>query len=207
LLPVVDANCVILCRRFTDEEAERGRNPSFFGHNSGLKSKVNARNQLNQSELNMITADTIRQLAEAHLEGTPGFLVDVRVAEGNQIRILLDHDASTSIEDCMALHRHLESELDRNVEDFSLDVSSPGLDQPLKLHRQYVKNIGRTVQVKPVEGAKVEGELMSVDEAGITVKIREKRRIEGRKAKEWVEEDQVWPFEQIQSTKVVISFK
>ncbi len=155
----------------------------------------------------MITADTIRQLAEAHLEGTPGFLVDVRVAEGNQIRILLDHDASTSIEDCMALHRHLESELDRNVEDFSLDVSSPGLDQPLKLHRQYVKNIGRTVQVKPVEGAKVEGELVAVDEAGITVKIREKRRIEGRKAKEWVEEEQVWPFEQIQSTKVVISFK
>lgn len=155
----------------------------------------------------MITADTIRQLAEAHLEGTPGFLVDVRVGEGNQIRILLDHDASTSIEDCMALHRYLESELDRNVEDFSLDVSSPGLDQPLKLHRQYVKNIGRTVQVKPVEGTKVEGELMSVDEAGITVKIREKRRIEGRKAKEWVEEEQVWPFEQIQSTKVVISFK
>lgn len=155
----------------------------------------------------MITADTIRQLAEAHLEGTPGFLVDVRVADGNQIRILLDHDAATSIEDCMALHRHLESELDRNVEDFSLDVSSPGLDQPLKLHRQYVKNIGRTVQVKPVDGAKVEGELVAVDEAGITVKIREKRRIEGRKAKEWVEEEQVWPFEQIQSTKVVISFK
>lgn len=200
---MVDANCVILSRRFTDEEAERGRNPSFFGRNL----RVNAENQLIQSGLNMITADTIRQLAEAHLEGTPGFLVDVRVAEGNQIRILLDHDASTSIEDCMALHRHLESELDRNVEDFSLDVSSPGLDQPLKLHRQYVKNIGRTVQVKPVEGAKVEGELVAVDEAGITVKIREKRRIEGRKAKEWVEEEQVWPFEQIQSTKVVISFK
>lgn len=155
----------------------------------------------------MITADTIRQLAEAHLEGSPGFLVDVRVGEANQIRILLDHDESTSIEDCMALHRYLESELDRNVEDFSLDVSSPGLDQPLQMHRQYMKNIGRTVQVKPVDGAKVEGELVAVDEAGITLKIREKRRIEGRKAKEWVEEEQVWPFEQIQSTKVVISFK
>ena len=159
------------------------------------------------SGLNMITADTIRQLAEAHLEGSPGFLVDVRVGEANQIRILLDHDESTSIEDCMALHRYLESELDRNVEDFSLDVSSPGLDQPLQMHRQYMKNIGRSVQVKPVDGAKVEGELVAVDEAGITLKIREKRRIEGRKAKEWVEEEQVWPFEQIQSTKVVISFK
>jgi ribosome maturation factor RimP len=155
----------------------------------------------------MITSATIREIAESHLEGTPGFIVDVHVSEGNHIRVLLDHDASTSIEDCMALHRHLESALDRDVEDFSLDVSSPGLDQPLKLHRQYVKNIGRQVQVKPIEGAKVEGELIRVDEDSITLKIKEKRRIEGRKAKEWVEEDVVWPFAQIQATKVVVSFK
>ena len=155
----------------------------------------------------MITASTIREIAEAHLEGTPGFIVDVHVSEGNYIKVLLDHDVSTSIEDCMALHRHLEASLDRNVEDFSLDVSSPGLDQPLKMQRQYVKNIGRSVQVKPVEGPKVEGELVRVDDEGITLKIREKRRIEGRKAKEWVEEEQVWPFNQIASTKVVISFK
>ena len=155
----------------------------------------------------MITASTIREIAESHLEGTPGFIVDVHVSEGNHIKVLLDHDVSTSIEDCMALHRHLESALDRNVEDFSLDVSSPGLDQPLKMQRQYVKNIGRSVQVKPVEGPKVEGELVRVDDEAITLKIREKRRIEGRKAKEWVEEEQVWPFNQIASTKVVISFK
>ena len=155
----------------------------------------------------MITASTIREIAESHLEGTPGFIVDVHVSEGNHIKVLLDHDVSTSIEDCMALHRHLESSLDRNVEDFSLDVSSPGLDQPLKMQRQYVKNIGRSVQVKPVEGPKVEGELVRVDDEAITLKIREKRRIEGRKAKEWVEEEQVWPLNQIASTKVVISFK
>jgi ribosome maturation factor RimP len=155
----------------------------------------------------MITASTIREIAESHLEGTPGFIVDVHVSEGNHIKVLLDHDVSTSIEDCMALHRHLESSLDRDVEDFSLDVSSPGLDQPLKMQRQYVKNIGRSVQVKPVEGPKVEGELVRVDDEAITLKIREKRRIDGRKAKEWVEEEQVWPFAQIASTKVVISFK
>jgi len=155
----------------------------------------------------MITASTIREIAESHLEGTPGFIVDVHVSEGNHIKVLLDHDVSTSIEDCMALHRHLESSLDRDAEDFSLDVSSPGLDQPLKMHRQYVKNIGRSVQVKPVEGPKVEGELARVDDDALTLKIREKRRIEGRKAKEWVEEEVVWPFTQIASTKVVISFK
>lgn len=155
----------------------------------------------------MITAATIREIAETHLDGTPGFIVDVHISEGNHIRVLLDHDVATSIEHCMDLHRHLESSLDREAEDFSLDVSSPGLDQPLKLHRQYVKNIGRHVQVKPIEGAKVEGELVRVDEDGIAMKIREKRRIEGRKATEWVEEEVVWPFAQIHSTKVVISFK
>ena len=98
----------------------------------------------------MITAATIREIAEAHLEGTPGFIVDVRISEGNHIRVLLDHDVATSIEHCMDLHRQLESSLDREAEDFSLDVSSPGLDQPLMLHRQYVKNIGRHVQVKPI---------------------------------------------------------
>lgn len=155
----------------------------------------------------MITASNIREIAEAFLEGTPGFIVDVHVGEANQIRVLLDNDASTSIEDCMSLHRHLESLLDRNVQDFSLDVSSPGLDQPLKMHRQYVKNIGRQVQVKPIEGSKMEGELVRVEGDTIAIKVREKRRIEGRKAREWVEEEVVWPIGKIHSTKVVISFK
>jgi ribosome maturation factor RimP len=191
---------VILCRTFEERRRIEGPQPLFFWPLPKGQSSTNA----NQK---MISTTTIRQLAEAYLEGTPGFLVDVRVGEGNQIRVLLDNDTSTSIEDCMALHRHLESSLDREVEDFSLDVSSPGLDQPLQLHRQYVKNIGRHLQVKPLEGPKVEGELIRVDEEGIALKIREKRRIEGRKAKEWVEEELVWAFANIQSTKVVISFK
>ncbi|MGB0196403.1 MAG: ribosome assembly cofactor RimP, partial [Flavobacteriales bacterium] len=77
----------------------------------------------------MINANTVRELAEAYLAGGTGFLVDVRVSDGNAISILLDDDEGTSIEKCMALSRHLESMLDRDAEDFSLDVSSPGLDQ------------------------------------------------------------------------------
>ena len=105
----------------------------------------------------MIRAEDIRALAEEHLLGTPGFLVDVTVSDGSNIRVLVDHDDNTSIEFCMALSRHIESSLDREVQDFSLDVSSPGLDQPLKLHRQYIKNVGREVAVMPVQGAKIEG--------------------------------------------------
>ena len=84
----------------------------------------------------MISKEHIQELAEEHLEGTPGFLVDVVVSDGSNIRVIVDHDENTSIQFCMGLSRHIESSLDRELHDFSLDVLSPGLDQPLKLHRQ-----------------------------------------------------------------------
>lgn len=155
----------------------------------------------------MISASHIQTLAKPFLEEGSGFLVDVRVREGNVISVLLDDDEGTSIEKCMALSRHLTSLLDRNEEDFSLDVSSPGLDQPLKLHRQYVKNIGRNVQLKLTDAGKVEGKLTKASEDSVTIVIREKRRIEGRKAKEWVEEEQTYPLSDLDWTKVQVSFK
>ena len=155
----------------------------------------------------MIQASTIRQLAEAYLEGTSGFIVDVRVGESNTISILLDDDAATSISQCMALSRHLEDELDREAEDFALDVSSPGLDQPIQILRQYIKNIGRGVQLKIRNAGKVEGELVGATEESVTIKTREKQRIEGRKAKEWVEEETTFALTDLDWTKVQISFK
>jgi ribosome maturation factor RimP len=107
----------------------------------------------------------------------------------------------------MALSRYLESKLDRDAVDFSLDVSSPGLTEPLVLDRQYRKNIGRNVQVKPMGGSKVEGELTAVADGEIEITVREKRRIEGRKAKEWVEEKMRWQIQDLDWTKVTISFK
>lgn len=134
-------------------------------------------------------------------------MVDVRVSEGNAISILLDDDEGTSIAKCIALSRHLEDELDRDAEDFSLDVSSPGLDQPLKMHRQYQKNIGRDVQLKIRDAGKVAGKLIAATEDEIIIQTREKRRIEGRKAKEWVEEDHAYALEALDWTKVQVSFK
>ena len=134
-------------------------------------------------------------------------MVDVRVSEGNAISILLDDDEGTSIAKCIALSRHLEDELDRDAEDFSLDVSSPGLDQPLKMHRQYQKNIGRDVQLKIRDAGKVAGKLIAATQDEIIIQTREKRRIEGRKAKEWVEEDNAYALEALDWTKVQVSFK
>ena len=151
-------------------------------------------------------------MAEEFLDGTPGFLVDVSVAAGNVIRISLDNDNNTSIENCMALSRHIEGSLDREEEDFSLDVGSPGLDQPLKALRQFKKIIGKQVIILPKVGKKIEGELMSIEEeagemSGLVLKTREKKRIEGRKAKQWVEKEHPFNACDLEWTKVKISFK
>lgn len=160
----------------------------------------------------MINAKKIRQLAEDFLEGSPGFIVDVKVASGNVIRIALENDDRTSITDCVELSRHIEGSFDREEEDFSLDVGSPGLDQPLKVLRQYLKIIGKQIAVNPIDGKKIEGELMSVEEEegefmGLVLKTREKIRIEGRKAREWVDEEHQFKADDLEWTKVIISFK
>ncbi|MDA0732273.1 MAG: ribosome assembly cofactor RimP [Bacteroidetes bacterium] len=160
----------------------------------------------------MINAKKIQLLAEEFLEGTSAFLVDVKVASGNVIRISLENDDRTSITDCVALSRHIEGSFDREEEDFSLDVGSPGLDQPLKVLRQYLKIVGKQIAVNPIEGKKLEGELVSVEEdegefVGLVLKTREKKRIEGRKATEWVDEEHQFQAGELEWTKVIISFK
>ena len=139
-------------------------------------------------------------------------MVDIKVASGNAIRIDLENDDRTSIEDCVALSRHIEGSFDREEEDFSLDVGSPGLDKPLKVLRQYLKLIGKQVSVNPMEGKKMDGELVNIEEEngevkGLVLKTREKKRIEGRKAKQWVEEEHRFQASDIEWTKVIISFK
>jgi len=160
----------------------------------------------------VINASKIQYLAEEFLDGTPGFLVDVKVASGNVIRIALENDDRTTISDCVSLSRHIEGSFDREQEDFSLDVGSPGLDQPLKVLRQYLKIIGKQIAVNPIDGKIIEGELVSVEEdegefKGLVLKTLEKKRIEGRKAKEWVEEAHQFQAGDIEWTKVIISFK
>lgn len=154
----------------------------------------------------MITYDRVLRLIEEKVEGTEHFLVELKMGEMNDITIIMDGDEGFSIQDCIAFNRHMEQNLDREVEDFSMKVMSPGLDQPFKNVRQYAKNVGRNVKVRPSEGAAIEGELLSADESGITVRTRRKERIEGRKAKQWVEEDFTLKYSEIEETKVVIAF-
>lgn len=148
----------------------------------------------------MITRDQIRRLAEEKLEGTDRFLVEVLVKLGNRIMIFIDSDSHVSIDHCVELSRHIEKQLDRESDDFELNVSSSGLDQPYKLSRQYIKNIGREVSVTDNEGNKVTGILKNADENGFEV-------IETRKIKKEITEKlYFFSYSEIKETKEIIKF-
>jgi ribosome maturation factor RimP len=153
----------------------------------------------------MISKQIIADLIEEHLTGTDKFLVEFKVSTGNQIIVFIDGDNGVTISDCIALSRKIESNLDREVEDFELDVSSAGLDLGLRVNRQYVKNIERTVDVKLNDNTKLTGILKAVNDKNITLEL-----IPGKKKKktdEITDFTKIIDFKDIKETKVVITFK
>jgi ribosome maturation factor RimP len=154
----------------------------------------------------MITADKIKKLVEEKIEGSPNFIVDVSVKPGNKITVLMDSDKGIVVADCVAVSRHIENSLDREVEDFSLEVSSPGLDYPLKINRQYKKNIGRQVSAVTKEGNKIIGKLISVNDNDIVIETKSTERVEGKKGKQLIINNINLTFNQIKEAKVVLTF-
>lgn len=149
----------------------------------------------------MINAEDIRKTIEQKLETTDKFVVEVRVKSGNHITVLLDSDTSINIDDCIGVTRLIESVFDRETEDYDLVVSSAGIDQPYKMLRQYLKNIGREVEVTLTDKSTFAGKLMAADETGITVYRKTKvKKVE-------TEETRQIPFIEIKQTKEIISFK
>ena len=154
----------------------------------------------------MISPLHIRELAEQALQDSDCFLVDVHVTPMNKIIVLIDREGSVAINQCVSVSRFIENSLDRETEDFELEVSSAGLDQPFKVLRQYTKNIGKEVDIKLIDGKKINGNLVSANEEGITVLQITKERIEGQKAKRNVEKNLSLKFPEIKETKIVIKF-
>ncbi len=106
---------------------------------------------------------------EELLVSTDKFLVDILIQPANRISVFVDGDHGVSIDDCRKISRSLEERLNEEIEDFELNVSSPGLDRPLKLLRQYKKNIGRGMEIITVSGEKIEGILLSVVDSGVEI--------------------------------------
>jgi ribosome maturation factor RimP len=155
----------------------------------------------------MISAERIRDLLQEDLVQRELFLVDVIVRPGNRINIYVDSMKGVTLEACVSVSRYLESRLDRNTEDYELEVSSPGLDRPLKLPVQYKKNMGRQLEVVKSDGIKIIGKLVQVHEGGILLEtevvVRDSKTGKKKKECKLLEIKQ----EEIKSAKVVISLK
>jgi ribosome maturation factor RimP len=154
----------------------------------------------------MITIDKIQKLADEKLVEGTNFIVDIAVKTGNKIIVLLDNDNGVSIGDCVAMSRYIESNLDREADDFELNVMSPGLSEPFKILRQYQKNIGKHVDVVTKEGKKLSGKLLKAEESGIELETRVKEIVAGKKGKQLIINNINLTFNQIKETKIVISF-
>lgn len=155
----------------------------------------------------MITREKVEKLIENKIHGTEMFIVEVAVRPGNVIDVTLDSDGGITIEACTEVHRHLLHEMDRDVEDYSLEVSSPDLMKPLKVTRQYMKNVGRDLAVKKHDKTKVEGELIAADETAITLKTAQKEEVPGKKGKKLVEREVNLEYAEIAEAKIMIRFK
>lgn len=151
--------------------------------------------------------DKVEKLLDGALQERPSlFLIDLKISSANQITIVVDGDHGVSVEDCMEISRAIEHNLDREEQDFSLEVSSAGATEPIVMPRQFRKNIGRKLKVETKEGDKIEARLEEVTEEGITLrwKAREPKPI--GKGKHTVEKEAVVEYTNIKEAKAVITF-
>jgi len=145
-------------------------------------------------------------LQEALSENTSLFLISLDIQGANEIKVVIDGDQGVKVEDCIAVSRKVEHNLDREEEDFSLEVMSAGATSPLTLPRQYKKNIGRSLAVKTTSGNKIEGLLNEATDDNVTLswKTREPKPV--GKGKVTVEKIETIAYAEIAEAKVMIKF-
>lgn len=153
---------------------------------------------------NKIVTDIVRKWLDGRNDY---FLVDVNVDRENRIVVEIDHPEGVWIDDCVELSHFIESQLDRDVEDYELEVGSAGIGQPFKVLQQYLNHVGQNVEVLPKTGAKLKGELLSADENGFVIRTRQKQTVEGRKRPVMADVELHFSYEVINYTKYLISLK
>ena len=155
----------------------------------------------------MIEKKTVCQIVEEWLEGKDYFLVEVTVSPDDKIVVEIDHAEGVWIEDCVELSRFIESKLNREEEDYELEVGSAGIGQPFKVVQQYYNHIDRDVEVLTKDGRKLTGVLKDADEDKFVVAVPKKVKAEGAKRPKIVEEDETFRYDDVKYTKYLISFK
>lgn len=155
----------------------------------------------------MITRDIIREICSNIIEEKGLFLVDVIIKDKNEIWVEVDGPKGIKIADCVEISRFIEDHLDREKEDFSLNVSSPGMGEPFKVKEQYYKYISRNVDVLTKDGNRKEGVLKNYDGENVTLEWTKKVKVEGKKKKETIIETETFKQTNIKEIKLIFSFK
>ena len=147
----------------------------------------------------MIAKSKITEIVNEWLATRDYFLVDVSVSADNCVSVEIDHAEGVWIDDCVALSKHIEAHLDRDVEDFELEVGSAGIGQPFKVLQQYINHIGG-------DGKKYRGVLAAANEEGFTISVKVKEKPEGAKRPVMVDKEYTWKYEETKYTKYLINF-
>ena len=155
----------------------------------------------------MIDKNVVTQIVEEWLEGKDYFLVDVTVSPDDKIVVEIDHADGVWIDDCVELSRFIESKLNREEEDYELEVGSAGIGQPFKVLQQYRIHLGKDVEVMDKTGKKWAGVLTEVTENNFTIIVEVKVKSEGAKRPKLVEQSVTFTYDEIKYTKYLISFK
>lgn len=155
----------------------------------------------------MIDKNKVTALAEEWLAGKEYFLCDITISPDDRILVEIDQKDGVWIEDCVALSRHIEEGLDRDTEDFELEVGSAGLGQPFKVQQQYAIHEGDPVETQLSDGHKYCGKLTQVTDTTFTVVCTEKVKAEGDKRPHMEEVAHTMRYDEVAWTKYHIEFK
>lgn len=150
----------------------------------------------------MIAKETIKGIVDEYLKGSEIFLVSIKVSSSNSITVTADRKGGIGIDECVAIHRFIESRLDRDIEDYDLQVSSPGLDTPFVVTEQYYKNEGEKVEVTDTDGVKHTGILKNVNNGGFELETEVKIKGKGKELKEVS-----FNYDNVKTTRVVLTIK
>ena len=154
----------------------------------------------------MIDKNVVKKLVEEWRQDKEYFLVSIEISPDDRIVVEIDHADGVWIEDCVALSKYIEDHLNRDEEDYELEVGSAGLGQPFKVPQQYINFIGKEVEVLDADGKKVKGILKAVEGNDFTVGVEEKVKVEGKKRPVKQEVDHVYQMDKVKYTKYIISF-
>ncbi len=146
----------------------------------------------------MIDKFKVLDIVKDVLEGSDKYLVNMKITPDNRIFVDLDGDNGINIDDCIEVSRAIENSLNRDEEDFELNVSSAGADSPLKMPRQYRRHVGRELSVEPFEGSKVEGILTEAGDSQFTIKTKG--------SKKEPSQELTFAYEDVKTARVIIRF-